>query len=114
MEKEERKKKKILTENRMVTVNKRETSYEGLATHFECGEDGFYDLIKQDKNIIFRHKITITKEDLQNIPELAQVKEAIELWEQKLKNASGRDAYIIKKAIIDLRKDQYFIKNEFL
>ena len=30
MEKQERKEKKILTENRKTTVNKRETSYEGL------------------------------------------------------------------------------------
>ena len=30
MDKEERKKKKILTDNRMVTVNKREMSFEGL------------------------------------------------------------------------------------
>lgn len=31
MDKEERKKKKILTDNRMVTVNRRETSFQGLA-----------------------------------------------------------------------------------
>jgi hypothetical protein len=31
MEKQERKEKKILTENRLVTINKREQSYEGLA-----------------------------------------------------------------------------------
>jgi len=30
MEKQERRKKKILTENRLATVNKRETSFEGL------------------------------------------------------------------------------------
>lgn len=32
MEKEEKKEKKILTENRMATVNKRETSFEGLVS----------------------------------------------------------------------------------
>jgi hypothetical protein len=32
MEKEEKKEKKILTDNRMTTVNKRETSFEGLVT----------------------------------------------------------------------------------
>ena len=42
MEKQERKEKKILTENRMTTVNKRETSYEGLASQLENGEDGIY------------------------------------------------------------------------
>ena len=37
MDKEERKEKKILTDNRMVTVNKRETSYQGLVSKFEKG-----------------------------------------------------------------------------
>lgn len=32
MEKEEKKEKKILTDNRMATVNKRETSFEGLVS----------------------------------------------------------------------------------
>jgi hypothetical protein len=32
MEKQERKQKNILTDNRMATVNKRECSFEGLAT----------------------------------------------------------------------------------
>ena len=42
MDKEERKQKKILTDNRMVTVNKRETSFEGLVGRLENGEDGIY------------------------------------------------------------------------
>lgn len=37
---EEKKSKMILTDNRMVTVNKRETSYQGLVDKFENGEDG--------------------------------------------------------------------------
>ena len=54
MEKQEKKERKILTENRMCTVNKRETSFEGLVSQFENGEDGFYNLIKQnDKGTIF-------------------------------------------------------------
>jgi hypothetical protein len=32
------------------------------------------------------------------------------MWEAKLKTAVGRDAYIIKKTLIELRKDQYVIK----
>ena len=60
MEKQERKEKRILTENRMSTVNKRETSFEGLVGQFENGEDGIYNLITQDKNIIFQPKISIT------------------------------------------------------
>ena len=42
MEKQEKKERKILTENRMATVNKRETSFEGLVSQFENGEDGVY------------------------------------------------------------------------
>lgn len=53
MEKQERKEKKILTENRLVTVNKRETSFEGLVSQFENGEDGVYNLMTEDKHTIF-------------------------------------------------------------
>ena len=113
MEKQERKEKRILTENRMATVNKRETSFEGLVSKFENGEDGIYGLVTEDKNQIFQHKVEITDKDLEEIPFLKEIREAIQNWEKRLKTASGRDAYIIKKAIIDLRKDQYVIKNAY-
>ena len=113
MEKQERKKRKILTDNRMTTVNKRETSLEGLVSQFENGEDGIYNLIKEDKNVIFQPKISITKKDLAEIPELRQLREAISIWENKLKTAQGREAYIIKSTLIELRKDQYIIKNAY-
>jgi len=64
MTKEERKNKNINTTNRMVTVNKRERSFEGLVEKFENGEDGIYNLITEDKNIIFTPKISITAEDV--------------------------------------------------
>jgi hypothetical protein len=70
MEKQERKERKILTDNRMTTVNKRETSFEGLVSQFENGEDGIYNLIANDKNVIFQPKISITKKDLEEITEL--------------------------------------------
>ena len=114
MEKQEKKERRILTENRMATVNKRETSFEGLVSQFENGEDGIYNLVTEDKNMIFQHKVEITPEDIENIPFLKQIREAIEYWEQRLKTATGRDAFIIKKAIIDLRKDQYILKNDYL
>ena len=53
MEKQEKKERKILTENRMATVNKRETSFEGLVSQLENGEDGIYNLISENKNQIF-------------------------------------------------------------
>ena len=111
MEKQERKQKQILTENRMTTVNKRECSYEGLVSQLENGEDGIYNLINENKHQIFQPKQTITKKDIEEIPPLKQLREAIQLWETKLKTAQGRDVYTIKRALIEMRKDQYIIKN---
>ena len=113
MEKQEKKERKLLTENRMATVNKRETSFEGLVSQLENGEDGIYGMISNDKNQIFQPKVMITKKDVEEIPGLAQLREAIKMWEQKLKTASGRDAFIIKTAIIELRKDQYILKDAY-
>ena len=113
LEKKEKKERKMLTENRMTTINKRETSFEGLISQFENGEDGIYNLITENKNTIFQPKVTITKKDLEEIPFLKQIREAIEFWEEKLKTATGRNAYIIKRAIIDLRKDQYVVKDSY-
>ena len=113
MEKQEKKERRLLTENRMATINKRETSFEGLCASFENGEDSVYNLMNNDKNIIFRPKVQITKRDLEEIPELQDVRDSIEFWEEKLKTATGRNAYIIKSTIIELRKDQYLIKEAF-
>lgn len=113
MEKEEKRNKKLLTENRLVTINKRETSFEGLVSQLENGEDGIYNMITNDKNVIFSPKTSITPRDIEEVPGLKQLREAIEFWENKLKTASGKNAYIIKKTIIDLRKDQYVLKNDY-
>ena len=53
MPKEKKKEKTILTANRLVTVNKRETSFEGLAGQLENGEDGIYNLMSDNKHTIF-------------------------------------------------------------
>jgi hypothetical protein len=113
MEKQEKKERKIITENRMTTVNKRETSFEGLVSQLENGEDGIYNLINESKTTIFQPKVKITKKDLEEIQPLRQLKEAIDIWEAKLKRAEGKDAFIIKKALIEMRKDQYIIKNAY-
>ena len=113
MEKKEKREKKLLTENRMATITKRETSFEGLVGQLENGEDGIYNLIKNDKNTIFQPKVCITKKDLEDIPELRQLRESIERWEKLQKKVSGRDAFIVKRSLIEMRKDQYIIKNYF-
>lgn len=114
MEKQERKEKKILTDNRLVTVNKRERSFEGLADSLENGEDGIYSLITENKNIIFYPKISITQHDLDTIPPLRELRQAIKVYEDALKRCAGtKQAYLLKKALIEMRKDQYIIKQAY-
>lgn len=98
----------------MITVRKRETSLEGIQESFE-DENMAYGLFKEqgDKNVILSPKIAITEQDLEEIPFLRQLHETILQWEQLLKKSRGKDAFVIKKAIIDMRKDQYIIKQSY-
>ena len=113
MDKEERKKKYIITDNRSITINKRETSFEGLISKFENGEDGIYNMIANDKNIIFTPKISITQKDVEEIPALKELREAIEEVEKAEKQARGKKKYLLKKQLIEMRQDQYIIKNAY-
>ena len=108
MEKDERREKRILTQNRLATVNKRETSFEGLTSKFENGEDGVYQLMRSDKNMILSPAISITKKDVEELPFISQIKECISwLKEQPNKN------YIMQAAIVDLSQTQYMVKNAY-
>lgn len=113
MDKEEKKEKKFLTDNRMVTVNKREMSFEGLAGKLENGEDGIYNMMTNDKNIIFSPKISITEEDIAEIPGLKELRAEIEKIEKQAKAARGRKAFLLKKQAIEMRQDQYVLKNSY-
>lgn len=113
MDKEERKQKNILTENRMITVNKRETSYQGLVMKFENGEDGLYNLITNDKNILLTPKTSITQKDIDEIEPLRVLREAIELVEKEEKAATGKRKFLLKKQLIEMRQDQYSIKSAY-
>lgn len=113
IERAERKQHKVLTDNRLATINKRETSLEGLVEQLENGEDGIYNLINESRSTILQPKVSISKKDLEEIPLLAQLRESIERWTGLLKQAEGKDAFIIKKALIEMRKDQYIIKNAY-
>ena len=113
MDKEERKQKKILTENRMITVNKRETSYQGLVSKFENGEDGLYNLIHEDKNVILTPKVSITEKDIAEIKPLQDLREAIEIVKEQEKKATGKRKFLLKKQLIEMCQNQYTIKGEF-
>lgn len=114
MDKEERRGKKTLTPNRMVTINKRETSYEGLVAKLENGEDGIYGMISDlGKNILFTPKNEITQADIDEIPGLKELRDNIQQLEEQEKLARGKRKFLLKKQIIEMRQDQYVLKNEF-
>lgn len=114
MTKIEKKQKTINTDNRMITINKRQTSFEGLVGKFQNGEDGVYNMfIESDKNIIFTPKIKITEQDLKEVPGLKDLRAAIEKLEQSQKKATGKRKFYLKKQLIEMRQDQYVLKNLF-
>ena len=111
--KAEKKEHLYITDNRRITIDRRETSFEGLAEKFENGEDGIYNLITNDKNILFSSKAVITEQDIQEIPGLRQLREEIEKIDEASKAAVGRKKYLLKKQLIEMRKDQYILKSIF-
>lgn len=113
MDKQEKKEKMILTDNRMITVNKRETSFQGLAEKFENGEDGIHNLIREDKNMLLTPKVAITQKDIEEIKPLQQLREAIELVKAQEAKATGKRRFLLKKQLIEMCQDQYVIKTEF-
>ena len=113
IERQERKENHIITDNHNITVTKREMSFEGLVGRLENGEDGIYNMIANDKNIIFQPKVSITPQDLEEMPELKKLHEAILKIEEQLKTARGKTAYKLRKQLIEMRKDQYVIKGSY-
>ena len=111
--KEEKKSKQYLTDNRLITINKRETSFEGLAEKFENGEDGIYNLMTNDKNMILTPKVSITEDDIRDIPGMRELREMIQETDARAKAAVGRKKYLLKKQLIEMRKDQYVLKSIF-
>ena len=106
-------KHKILTDNRMITVNKREMSFEGLTERLENGEDGIYNMIANDKNIIFAPKLEISEEDLREIPGLRELRDEIIKVEALAKAARGKRALNLRKQLIAMRKDQYVLRSAY-
>ena len=112
--KKDKKEKNILTDNRMVTVNKRETSYQGLVSKLGNGEDGIYNFMTGgDKNILLVPKIQITEEDIVTIPGLKELREDIKKVELRQKAAKGKKKYLLTKELIEKRQDQYILKSAY-
>ncbi len=112
--KEDKKKKEILTNNRLITVNKNEISYEGLALKFENGEDGIHNILQpNDKNVILNPKDPITDKDIEEVPGLKQLRENITKVNEAFKQASGRKKFLLKKQLIELYQDQYILREAY-
>lgn len=109
--KEEKKEKYITTNNRQVTIDKRETSFEELVSKFENGEDGIYNLINGDRNMYLEPKIEITEEDIAEVPGLRELREQIDKIEAAAGRAHGKKKYLLKKQAIEMRQQQYLLKD---
>lgn len=106
----------IITPNRMVTVNKRETSREGLVEKLEGGESAFHQLIKQDRNVILTPKVEITQADLDEVPGLQQLRDEINKLQKTIDENDNIPKKILgkmKQMVIEMRRDQYVLKNAF-
>ena len=107
-----KKEKNILTANRMITVNKRETSFEGLIAKLQNGEDGIYNFMTGgDKNIFLVPKIEITEKDKETIPGLKELIDEIKKLEVRQKMARGKKKYLLTKQLIQMRRQQYVLKS---
>ena len=109
-----KKQKTILTDNRMITINKRETSFEQLVSKLQNGEDGIYNFISEgDKNILLTPKIGITEKDIETVPGLKELREGIAQIEALQKVAKGKKKYLLTKQLIEMRQDQYVLKGAY-
>ena len=98
----------------MVTINKRETSYEGLVVKLENGEDGIYNFMTGgDKNILLVPKIQITEDDIATIPGLKELREEIKKVEIRQRAARGKQKFLLTKQLIEMRQDQYVLKSSY-
>jgi len=91
----------ILTPNREFTIDKRQISYEGLVDKLENGEDGIYNIIRNDKTQILDPKDPITEKDIENIPGIKECMDVIISLKKQLETASRYRRKSINQAIID-------------
>lgn len=103
----------VLTKNRSTTINKRETSFEGLVSSLENGEDGIYNLIANDKNQLLDRKEKITLDEVRDIPFLQEYYDIIKDCEERLKTAKGKDKYTLKKQIIETWQTMYLVRASY-
>ena len=87
--KERKADKPIITRNREATIDKRQTSYEGIVATLENGEDGLYSMIRNDKNQILDPRSPITEEEKKNIPGMQEYMNTIDNLKAQFEKATG-------------------------
>ena len=96
LDKEERlQERKILTSNRLKTINAHETSYEGMSSRYEAGEDAVEAIIQSKVppyTNITPKKRPITQWDIDNVPTLRETRAAAQFWYKKAKSTTGHSA----------------------
>ena len=104
----------ILTPNREVTINRRETSYEGLAGKLENGEDGIYNMISSlGKGALLGTSTKISEQDIEEVPNLKELRQEIVKVEEQLKDSGPQNKYLLRRQLIQMRQDQYILRNEY-
>jgi len=111
--KERKEEHPILTPNREFTIDKRQVSYEGLIEKLENGEDGLYNMIRNDKTQILDPKDPISPEDIDNIPGIKECMDVILSLKKQLETASKYRRKQLNQAIIDTWKQAYIIKGNY-
>ncbi len=108
--KERKEEHPILTKNREKTINKRQISFEEIISNLENGEDGLYSMITNDKNQIMDPKDPLTKEDIEQSPQLKEFLDIISELQQQFNKATGQRKFALKKQIIETWQQIYIIK----
>lgn len=104
----------IVTNNRQVTVNKRQVSYEGIVDSLESGEDGLQALINPDANQLLDNRDPISQQDLEEIPYMRDYLNIITRLKDQLSYAKdGRTKYCLKKQIIETYQQMYILKASY-
>lgn len=93
----------LLFEGNNYPSSKREVPHEDIAP--------IEHKIANDKTIIFKPRNSITKDDVLCIPYMRQLRNEIKTWEGI--KETGRAAYIVKSALIEMRKEQYILKEAY-
>lgn len=111
--KERKEEKPILTPNREFTIDKRQMSYEELVDKLENGEDGIYNIIRQDKNQLLDPKDPINDDDIKNIPGIKDCMDVIASLNKQIKTAVGKRRKDLQTSLIETWKQAYLIKGSW-